>query len=64
MKYYKAKVRMPGKEYKQFIKGIDYIDDNKCYELVFYAKSLRDYFRFYWSIFRKHKATFTRYEKN
>ena len=42
MKYYKAKVRMPGKEYKQFIKGIDYIDDNKCYELVFYAKSIRD----------------------
>ena len=52
---------MTGKEYKQFIKGIDHIDDNKHYELVFYANSIRNYFRFYWSIFRKHKATFTRY---
>ena len=61
MKVYKARVTMTGKEYKQFIKGIEDIDDNKRYMLEFHAKSLRDYFRFYWGIFRKHEATITRY---
>ena len=64
MKYYAAKVIMYGSEYKQFIKGVESIDDNKRYELTFYAKSLKDYFRFYWHIFRKHKATIIEYEND
>lgn len=59
MKEYKARIIMTGKEYKQFIKGIEYIDDDKRYMLTFHAKSLKDYFRFYWYVFRKHKATIT-----
>lgn len=58
MKTYKARVIMKGKSYKQFIEGIDFLDDNKYYMLIFHAESLRDFFRFYWEIFRKHKLIY------
>lgn len=60
MKCYKARIIMTGKEYKKFIKGIEDVDDDRKYMLIFHAESIRDYFRFYWSVLRKHKATFTR----
>lgn len=58
MKTYKARVIMKGKSYKQFIEGIDFLDDNKYYMLIFHAESLRDFFQFYWEIFRKHKLIY------
>lgn len=61
MKEYKAKVIMTGREYKQFITGIEDLDDDEYYVLIFHAKTLMDYFRFYWAIIRKHKATITRH---
>lgn len=60
MKQYKATVKMTGKKYKQFIKGVEDLDDDKKYILIFYAESIKDCFKFYWGIFRKHKATIIR----
>ena len=60
MEQYKATVKMTGKKYKQFMTGVEDLDDDTKYVLTFYAESIRDYFKFYWGIFRKHKFTFIR----
>lgn len=55
---YKTNKTLTGKEWKEFVTGLDHLDDDEKYRMTFYANTIRDLFRFQWSVFRKHKAQF------
>ena len=64
MKTYKARVIMKGKSYKQFIEGIDFLDDNKYYMLIFHAESLRDFSDFTGRFLENINSFITRFERD
>ena len=55
---FKARERLNGKQWKEFVSGLDHLDDDKTYEMEFYAKNLIDWFRFHRGVRKRIKAKF------
>lgn len=55
---FKARERLNGKQWKEFVSGLDHLDDDKIYEMDFYAKNLIDWFRFHRGVRKRIKANF------
>ena len=61
-KKYTLKVTKTGKEWKSFTKGIDFLEDDKKYTLIWELDSFWKYLRGWWGILRKEPHSYTRME--
>ena len=50
MRKYKVKVIKTGREFKSFVTGVDFLNDNTLYRLEWELEGLWNLFRGYWGI--------------
>ena len=59
---YILKCTKTGKEWKEFVSGGDFLEDEKTYRLEWKLDSFINYLRAWWGIIRKHPHTFSEIE--